>query len=352
MQSFEEVFRRHPSVVCRAPGRVNLLGEHTDYSGGFVLPIGTRQYTSVELAPSFDHLSHVYSANLDEQQSFGRHDPASEGFARYVRGCVEVLELAGYIVPAVCIRIDSTVPIGVGLSSSAALEVAVLRAVRQLLHLELSDVDLALLAQKAEIDYAGVLCGVMDQMASSLGDEEHMLYLDTRSLEHRRLPLPADSEVIVLDSGTSRQLAATAYNLRRTECENAARLLRVNSLRDAADLQRIAELPEPLNRRARHVVSENRRVLAALEADAPRFGALMNDSHKSLRDDYEVSSPALDALVESLQREPAVYGARLTGAGFGGACVALVRRGAGAVAALSALRHFADAGFAGGRSLI
>jgi galactokinase len=192
----------------------------------------------------------------------------------------------------------------------------------------------------------------MDQMASSLGDEEHMLYLDTRSLEHRRLPLPADSEVIVLDSGTSRQLAATAYNLRRTECETAARLLHVDTLRDADDLQHIAELPEPLNRRARHVVTENRRVLEALDAKAARFGALMNDSHQSLRDDFEVSSLALDALVGSLRREAAVYGARLTGAGFGGACVALVRKGEGAGAAASALRRFADAGFVGGRSLI
>jgi galactokinase len=249
-------------------------------------------------------------------------------------------------------RIDSSVPIGVGLSSSAALEVAVLRAIRQLLQLSLDDVDLALLAQQAEVEYAGVLCGVMDQMASSLGDREHMLYLDTRSLEHRRLPLPADSEVIVLDSGTTRQLAATAYNRRREECEIAAGLLKVNTLRDADSLSCIDELPEPLNRRARHVVTENRRVLDALDASAARFGALMNESHRSLRDDYEVSSAALEALVDSLRREPAVYGARLTGAGFGGACIALVRRGEGADAAASALRHYADLGFEGGRSLV
>jgi galactokinase len=249
-------------------------------------------------------------------------------------------------------RIESSVPIGVGLSSSAALEVAVLRGLRQLLHLPLSDVEIALLAQRAEVDYAGVLCGIMDQMASSLGDREHMLYLDTRSLEHRRLPLPVDSEVIVLDSGTSRQLAATAYNRRREECETAARLLEVHTLRDADNLKRIGELPEPYNRRARHVVTENRRVLAALDASAERFGALMNESHESLRDDYEVSSPALDALVNSLRRESAVYGARLTGAGFGGACVALARSGEGIGAAAAALRHYAGLGFARGRSLV
>ncbi len=351
MLSFEEVFWRSPSMTAEAPGRVNLLGEHTDYTGGFVLPIGIRQTATVQIALSSDSLFHIYSANLDEQISFAHGEPASHGFGRYVCGCVEVLNRAGYQVPAVSMRIDSRVPIGVGLSSSAALEVAVLRAIRQLARLPLSDIDLALLAQQAEVEYAGVLCGIMDQMASSLGDCEHMLYLDTRSLEYRRLPLPADSEVIVLDSGTSRQLASTAYNRRREECETAARLLNVNTLRDAESLFDIAELPEPYNRRARHVATENRRVLDALDASAERFGVLMNESHQSLRDDYEVSSPALDALVNSLLRAPGVHGARLTGAGFGGACVALVRKGEGSHAAAAALRLYADLGFAG-RSLV
>jgi galactokinase len=351
MLSFEEVFRRSSSVIAEAPGRVNLLGEHTDYTGGFVLPIAIRQTATIEVALSFDHLFHIYSANLDEQVSFAHGEPASHGFGRYVFGCVEVLKRAGHRVPAVCLRIDSRVPIGVGLSSSAALEVAVLRALRQLERLPLSDVELALLAQQAEVEYAGVLCGIMDQMASSLGDCEHMLYLDTRSLEYRRLPLPLDSEVVVLDSGTSRQLASTAYNRRREECETAARLLNVNSLRDADNLLDIAQLPEPYDRRARHVVTENRRVLDALDASAERFGALMNQSHQSLRDDYAVSSPALDALVDSLQRAPGVYGARLTGAGFGGACIALVRKGEGSHAAAAALRRYGDLGFEG-RSLV
>jgi galactokinase len=349
--SFREAFRISPTVVSEAPGRVNLLGEHTDYTGGFVLPIGISQTTRVEIALSSDQLFHLYSANLEERLSFARGESTLQGFARYVRGCLEVLA-QGHHVPPVCMRIESSVPIGVGLSSSAALEVAVLRALRQLLQLPLSDVDIALLAQRAEVEYAGVLCGIMDQMASSLGDREHMLFLDTRSLEHRRLPLPANSEVVVLDSGTSRQLAATAYNRRREECETAARLLEVNTLRDADSVPRISELPEPYNRRARHVVTENRRVLAALDASAERFGALMNESHESLREDYEVSSPALDALVGSLQRESTVYGARLTGAGFGGACIALVRRGEGVAAATAALRHYAGLGFERGRSLM
>lgn len=352
MLSFLDAFRVSPAVVSQAPGRVNLLGEHTDYTGGFVLPIGIRQTTQVEIAPSPDQRFHVYSANLDERSSFARGESGLKGFARYVHGCLEVLERAGHPVPLVCVRIESSVPIGVGLSSSAALEVAMLRALRELLQLALSDVDLALLAQQAEVEYTEVRCGIMDQMASSLGDREHMLYLDTRSLEHRRLPLPSNSEIVVLDSGTSRQLATSAYNRRREECETAARLLEVDTLRDADSLVRIAALPAPYDRRARHVVTENRRVLAALNASPERFGVLMNESHQSLRDDYEVSSPALDALASSLRRQSGVYGARLTGAGFGGACIALVRKGTGEEAAAAALRDYAGLGFERGRSLV
>lgn len=350
--SFEAQFKCLPVAVCTAPGRVNLLGEHTDYSGGFVLPIGIGQSTQVEIAPSADELFHVYSATLDELVTFSRGQQKVQGFGRYVHGCVEVLERAGHHVPYCLVRIDSNVPIGVGLSSSASLEIAFLRAARQWLRLPLSDVELAILAREAEVEFAEVLCGIMDQMACSVGDQENMLFLDTRSLQHSRVPLPAHCEIVVVDSGTSRQLAGTAYNQRRQECETAARLLGVESLRDAQDLQAIDELPAPYKQRARHVVSENERVLNALTANAERFGALMNGSHRSLRDDYEVSSPALDALARSLQREPAVYGARLTGAGFGGACVALARQGEGKTAGASALRHFAILGFEGGRLLI
>ena len=351
MLTFEQAFRVPPMATARAPGRVNLLGEHTDYSGGFVLPVGTRQTTTAQIAPSLDPQFHLYSANLDERAVFRRGEAPTRGFQRYAFGCVAVVEEAGFTVPPLCMRIESDVPIGVGLSSSAAFEVALLRAMREFLGLSLTDVELALLAQQAEVRYAGVLCGVMDQMASSLGDVAHMLYLDTRSLQHRRLALPAGSEVVVLDSGTSRQLAATPYNLRREECTVAADLLGLASLRDAHDCAAIDALPEPYRRRARHVVSENQRVLAALEADAVRFGTLMNESHQSLRDDYEVSSPALDTLAASLRQEPCIFGARLTGAGFGGACVALAHRGEGERAAASALRRYAASGFEGGRSL-
>jgi galactokinase len=217
---------------------------------------------------------------------------------------------------------------GVGLSSSAALEVATLRCARKLFGLPIDDVKIAQLAQRAEIEFAGVNCGIMDQMASSLADTHRALLLDTRSLERRFVDLPTGTAVLVIDSGVARSLAASGYNRRRAECEEAANLLGVKSLRDVDDAGKLDELPEPLRRRARHVVTENARVLAAVDCRSPRqFGELMNASHASLRDDYEVSTPELDRLVALLQSQPQVFGARLTGAGFGGACVALCRSG-------------------------
>jgi galactokinase len=237
---------------------------------------------------------------------------------------------------------------GVGLSSSAALEVATLRALRELTHQPLDDVRIAQLAQRAEIEHAGVRCGIMDQMAASLADTERALLLDTRTLERRLVPLPPDSAVLVLDSGIARTLAGSGYNERRAECEAAARLLGVASLRDVHDPAAVARLPAPLRRRARHVVSENARVLDAVACgDAIAFGRLMNASHTSLRDDYEVSVPPLDRLVALLQAQPGVYGARLTGAGFGGACVALCRPQALHEVARSVLEHYAGEGHEG-----
>jgi galactokinase len=228
---------------------------------------------------------------------------------------------------------------------SAALEVAMLRALRQLLGFALDDVKLARIAQRAEIAFARVNCGIMDQMASSLCDERSMLFIDARTLEHRLAPLPPDTELIVVDSGVPRTLAASKYNERRAECEEAARKLGVKALRDVADPAAVEDLPEPLRRRARHVVLEDLRVLeAARGVPAERFGALMNASHDSLRDDYEVSIPELDLLVAALRAAPGVLGARLTGAGFGGATVALCRAGHAAQAAQAALSTYNKAG--------
>ena len=237
---------------------------------------------------------------------------------------------------------------GVGLSSSAALEVATLRCLRRLLGLAFDDVLIAQLAQRAEIEHAGVNCGIMDQMASSLADTSRALLLDTRSLERRVVELPTGTAVLVIDSGVARTLAGSGYNERRAQCEEAARLLGVASLRDLDHVARLAALPPLLQRRARHVVTENARVLQAVACTSGQaFGELMNASHASLRDDYEVSTPELDLLVSLLQQEPAVHGARLTGAGFGGACVALCEAGGLQQAAASVVAQYNAAGHRG-----
>jgi len=324
--SFEAVFGQAPEATGRAPGRVNLLGEHTDYQGGFVLPAAIPQQATVSIRRNGGEAHRLHSANL-EQTLTVRVGEKGEGFAPYLTGSIA---LAG-VTDALDVWVWSDVPSG-GLSSSAALELATLRALRELYTLSLDDVDLALIGQKVEHEYVGVMCGVMDQMASSLADTAHMLFLDTRSLERRKLPMPADAahgtaQVLVLDSGVPRRLAESGYNERRAQVEEASRLLGVAELRDVTDIAALDVLPELLRRRAHHVVSENARVLEALDADAAHFGTLMNASHASLQHDYEVSHPQVDVLVAYLQAHPKVYGARMTGAGFGGAVVALVEAG-------------------------
>ena len=335
MKAPGDFFRGLPTVEASAPGRVNLLGEHTDYNDGYVLPIATPMRTTVTIGASGDEAHHFLSADMAGMVVVGRRGKLASGFGRYINGCFRVLEQQGIEVPPLNVFVSSTLPIGVGLSSSAALEVATLRAVRELMGFEMSDVALALAAQKAEVMYAGVHCGIMDQMAASLCDEAHMLFLDTRTLNSRVLPLPAGAELIVIDSGVSRTLAGSKYNERRSECGTAALALGVEVLRDVTDIAAVERVDPPFRFRARHVVSENLRVLAAAGGiGAERFGELMNQSHASLRDDYEVSIVELDELCDLLRRHPDVFGARLTGAGFGGACVALCRSGqAGAIGA-------------------
>jgi galactokinase len=345
---FRELFGSGPEVVARAAGRVNILGEHTDYNDGFVLPTVVPQATCVEVARSDDGWFRFHSANLDEHVAYRDGAAVPTGFGRYIDGCIRVLRESGVAVPPLRLAVRSTVPIGVGLSSSAALEVAVLRALRELLAVPLDDMQLAQAAQQAEIRYAGVRCGIMDQVASSLGDPAHLLFLDTRTLQCRRLQLPRNSQIVVIDSGVARSNDTAPYNERRAECEAAARLLGVAALRDVTDPETAASLPPPLDRRARHVIAENNRVLrAAAGVDAAALGRLMHDSHLSLRDDFAVSVPALDDLVDCLQQHPAVLGSRLTGAGFGGACVALVVAGAEDDVKAATLRRFAERGHRG-----
>lgn len=327
MTMFKDIFGTEPTVRVSAPGRVNLLGEHTDYNGGFVFPTPLPYQTHVEAAPA-EGLE-VYAENFRERKSRGLNEAKQGDWLDYLAGCVWVLRQHGHAVPGLKAYVHSEVPMTGGLSSSAALEVATLRALRELYKLPLDDVQIARLAQQAEVEYVGVRCGIMDQMASSVGRLGYGLFLDTQNLSTRLAPLPRGYRVAVVDSAVPRRLAESGYNTRRSECEQACALLRVKSLRELtpADLPHINALPEPLNRRARHVVTENQRVLDGVQAleqgHIERFGELMVASHISLRDDYEVSIPELDQLVEAELRHGAV-GARLTGAGFGGSTVALV----------------------------
>jgi galactokinase len=334
-------------IVASAPGRVNLIGEHTDYNGGFVLPAPIPQRTRVELTRRTDRRVVVSSAELGERQTYELgSERRTGGWIDYVQGCTFAAQAAGYQLGGADLQISSEVPLGSGLSSSAALEVAVLRALRDAYELSLDDVALALLGQRAENELVGAPVGAMDQLAASLGTQGCALFIDMQSLATRSLPLP-DSDLLVISSGIQHAHAAGEYRVRRAECEAAARELGVGSLRelDLADLPRVGALPDPLARRVRHVLSENARVLEAVDAmvrgDVAALGALFGESHASLRDDYEISIPPIDALVELAVARPEVYGARLTGGGFGGSIVALAWAGAGGEVARAIVHDYA-----------
>jgi galactokinase len=350
MARFEDVYGRPPRVVADAPGRVNLIGEHTDYNGGLVLPVAIPLRTTAALAPRDDDLVRATSADVGDDAvpcefRLGA-ERATGGWVDYVQGLTRELLAAGHRLGGFDLGVASRVPVGSGLASSAALEVAVLRALRAAFGLRLDDVALALVGQRAETGFVGVRVGVMDQMAASLGDERSALLLDTRSLAYRRVPLPAAAELVVIDSGLAHRHAAGAYNQRRSECEAAARQLDVALLGELGpdDLPRIAALPSPLDRRARHVVTENVRVREAVAAiasgDVRRLGELLHAGHASLRDDYEVSAPELDLLVGLAEEEPDVHGARLTGGGFGGAVVVFARAGSGRAVGTRVVREY------------
>ena len=320
-----------------APGRVNLIGEHTDYQEGFVLPCAVPQRASVELTiHGRGNRIRASSAQLPAPIAYelgGEH--ATGGWGDYIQGLTWVLANAGFALEGFDLRLTSDIPVGSGLSSSAAIQVATLRALREAFALPLDDVDIARLAQRAEVEFVGAPVGIMDQMASSLADERHALFLDTRSLVIEPIPLPAGLELIVINSGVTHQHAGGDYVTRRRESEDAARRLGVGFLRDAgADaLRQLDCLPDPLGRRARHVITENLRVLDACAAlrssDLAALGRLFAASHASLRDDYEVSVPLVDLLVAIASTQAGVYGARMTGGGFGGAIVIAAAAGEG-----------------------
>jgi galactokinase len=332
LRAFRERFGEAAKLLARAPGRVNLLGEHTDYNDGFVLPMAIDRSAYIALRPRADRKVVLRSLDFDQETEFDLANLVKgQGWAEYVKGTAWSLQDAGLTLQGFDGVMAGDVPIGAGLSSSAALEVASARAFQAISESRWDPVVSAKWAQRAENKWVGVNCGIMDQMISAAGQEGHALMIDCRDLSTKSVPLPPKTVVVVLDTSTRRGLQDSAYNERRSQCEKAAKMLGQKSLRDVSKAEltrRWDSMPDVTRRRAHHVVTENARVLSAVKAtekkDAATFGKRMYESHRSLQKDYEVSSDALDAMVAAARQAPGVFGARMTGAGFGGCAVALV----------------------------
>ncbi len=332
--AFEASFDRLPLILVRAPGRVNLIGEHTDYNDGFVLPLAIDRAAWIALQPRTDHRVLVHALDFGESDDFDLDDLTQKpgSWANYVRGVAWALQQHGYATNGWEGVMAGDVPVGAGLSSSAALELAVARAFGAVAGWPWDAPRMAVVGQYAENKWVGMNCGIMDQMISAVGVAGHAMLIDCRSLATTPVPLPPGIAVVVLDTATRRGLVDSAYNERRAQCEAAARHLGVAALRDVGVAQLAAAQPDldaVTYRRARHVVTENERVLLACDAmraaDAVTLGRLLDASHASLRDQFQVSGRELDAIVEIAAAHPGCLGARMTGAGFGGCALALVR---------------------------
>lgn len=339
-QLFQEHFNSQPTFIVRAPGRVNLLGEHVDYNDGFVLPAAIDRAVWIACSPSSTPHSTLVAADLSERISFSSEtiQPKTDldgkplpHWATYPVGCAWALNEAGFETPAINAVFTSDVPRASGLSSSAAVEMGFISAWQAAGRFEADAMKRARLGQRAENQYVGVNCGIMDQFASACGKRDHALFLDCRSSEWQTVPLPNDISIVVADTAVPRSLSDSAYNERRSACEEAARLLGAKSLRDVsvAEFHRNKnKLPELVARRAQHVVEEIQRTEHAVfllqQDNVKAFGRLMNECHESLKNLYEVSCPELDIMVNIARSLDGCYGARLTGAGFGGCTVNLV----------------------------
>lgn len=336
---FSEKFHRTSELTVYAPGRVNIIGEHTDYNDGFVMPCAINYGTAVSGAKRDDSVFRVYAADLEQFDEFRLDQPIEPNPAQkwtgYVRGVVKfVQESCPEFKQGADLVISGNVPLSAGLSSSASLEVAVGKFCQQLGNLPLSNTQLALIGQKAENRFVGCQCGNMDQLISALGREDHLLMIDCRTLETKPTPIPHNVAVMIVNSHVKHDLVAGEYNTRRQQCEAAAKFFGVKALRDVSldqFKQREAELialDADVAKRARHIVTENQRVLDAVTAleqgDLTRLGELMGQSHDSMRDDFEITVPEIDYLVELAQQAIGkTGGARMTGGGFGGCIVAL-----------------------------
>ena len=335
--AFERAYRRRPHV-SRAPGRVNLIGEHTDYNDGFVMPAALEFRALAAAAPRHDRKIVARLASGGEAHHFDLDAPSgpSHTWADYVFGVALALEQGGAKLRGIDLMIDGDVPLGSGLSSSAALEVSAGHAMLQAAGLPLDRVALAKTCQRAENEFVGMRCGIMDQYISCCGVAGHALLIDCRSLEARTVAVPRGAKIVVANSMVKHQHAGGEYNSRRDACEEGVAALKatlgpIKALRDVtmADLDRArGALSDLVYRRCKHVIAENARVLAAEAAlskgDLPAAGRLMNESHVSMRDDYEISCKEIDQLVALAQKIPGIYGSRMTGGGFGGCTVSLV----------------------------
>ncbi|MFX0062578.1 MAG: galactokinase [Candidatus Hermodarchaeota archaeon] len=340
-QAFQQQFQYTASVAVRAPGRVNLIGEHTDYNDGYVLPVAIDFQIQIAAHPRSDRQVHLYSLNFERATSFSLDNitfDSIDSWSNYIRGVAFFLEKTGYSLSGIDAVIYGDVPIGAGLSSSAALEVATATAFERINNFNLGGREKALLCQKAENEFVGMNCGIMDQFISCLGEADHALLIDCRSLEYKQVPLNLkDAYIVIGDTNKQRGLVDSEYNTRRQECEEAVRIFaqtlpHVRALRDVTPEQfhqLSDQLPPIVRKRAKHVVFENERVLQAESAlhkgDLEEFGHQMNASHSSLRHLYQVSCFELDTMVELARNVPGVFGARMTGAGFGGCIVSIVQ---------------------------
>lgn len=338
---FKELFGRMPAVISSAPGRINIIGEHTDYNGGFVLPASIDRRIHFLVAPRSDDKVVLWAENFGEQENFSIKGlaPSSSGikWSNYVQGIFWILEKENHSLGGIDGFIFGDIPLGSGLSSSAALEVSVANALNSLFQLSLPLEKIPLIAQRAENEFVGVECGLMDQFISVFGHKGEALFLDCATLEYEYVPLSLEKnrlKILVIDSRVRRELASSEYNRRREECRSVMKILSregINSLRDIP-IQRLKdkkeELGDVLFRRARHVLTENARVIESKQAlktsDYFRLGELLFGSHQSLRDDYEVSCPELDLLYTLGKEYEGCLGARLTGAGFGGSGIVLI----------------------------